>query len=526
MMTRQCPECSRVFEDEDTLFDHLLDTHGYSMDQAEDTIDLLDLYATPSVNKESKAKESMEDEAGLWWDSLSISDRENLIGGGAQSDSWHLDKHLSWSELQTRPNYDPSQPFFDSSTTVNDILTIYVSSFYKAQGLDDEQWDETGGDWDGNMRPDWSDTGGQSNTWFGSVLNPTLTTRSGNILNYESKAIEDGYSTARRIMKQQIRVMREDGDTDGADDLEWKLENGYYDEFGATGTQNPDLAESHAIEVSSEEEEVGSDLWQALAEGNLLGDYVFGGIFNFEITMPEWATDPQIDVGSIGWFELSDADKQNVVNHFGGVDGMKEKLCDEGWSSYCEDEDGFESKAREDKLDKAQLDIDDEEEFMNQVDIAQKSDNQNPLFDMEALQKKYSMCNSCMDKAFKSLTNESQMADAMYSQWRGTAIGDERNYENWETFALANGVSQQEAIDTWEKLNPSYGFESKAIEEIVDDDGINAIWKCSICGISISIPSDYMGDSEIPTQHLMIDHGMTRDEANDLAEKETDYGDY
>ena len=67
----------------------------------------------------------------------------------------------------------------------------------------------------------------------------------------ESKATEDGYSTARRIMKQQIRVMREDGDTDGADDLEWKLENGYYDEFGATGTQNPDLAESKAIEDSA-----------------------------------------------------------------------------------------------------------------------------------------------------------------------------------------------------------------------------------------------------------------------------------
>lgn len=72
--------------------------------------------------------------------------------------------------------------------------------------------------------------------------------------------------------------------------------------------------------------------------------------------------------------------------------------------------------------------------------------------------------------------------------------------------------------------NDAMMFESKATEEIVDDDGINAIWKCSKCGISISIPSAYMGDSPIPTQHLMIDHGMTRDEANDLAERETDYG--
>ena len=185
-MGRQCPECSRDFEDGDTLFDHLLDQHGYSMDYAEDTV----IGTDPDLNTPSYSKESMEDEAGVWWDSLSISDRENLIGGGAQSDSWDLDKQLSWSELQTRPNYDPSQSFFDSSTTVNDILTTYVSGFYKAQGLDDAQWDETGGDWDGNMRPDWSDTGGQSNTWFGSVLNPTLTTRSGNTLNYESKASE------------------------------------------------------------------------------------------------------------------------------------------------------------------------------------------------------------------------------------------------------------------------------------------------------------------------------------------------
>ena len=37
-----------------------------------------------------------------------------------------------------------------------------------------------------------------------------------------------------------------------------------------------------------------------------------------------------------------------IVNHFGGVEGMKEKLCDEGWDQYCEDEDGYESKASDD----------------------------------------------------------------------------------------------------------------------------------------------------------------------------------
>ena len=81
------------------------------------------------------------------------------------------------------------------------------------------------------------------------------------IFNFESKASEDGYSTARRIMKQQIRVMREEGDTDGADDLEWKLENGYYDEFGATGTQNPDLAESYTSEGGDSDWVDNPDEW-------------------------------------------------------------------------------------------------------------------------------------------------------------------------------------------------------------------------------------------------------------------------
>ena len=62
-------------------------------------------------------------------------------------------------------------------------------------------------------------------------------------------------------MKQQIRVMREEGDTDGADDLEWKLENGYYDEFGATGTQNPDLAESYTSEGGDSDWVDNPDEW-------------------------------------------------------------------------------------------------------------------------------------------------------------------------------------------------------------------------------------------------------------------------
>ena len=32
-------------------------------------------------------------------------------------------------------------------------------------------------------------------------------------------------------------------------------------------------------------------------------------------------------------------------------------------------------------------------------------------------------------------------------------MNDFESYDDWESYALANGVSQQEAVDTWEKFN-------------------------------------------------------------------------
>jgi len=89
-------------------------------------------------------------------------------------------------------------------------------------------------------------------------------------------------------------------------------------------------------------------LWIALSESNLLSDFINGGGFGFQITYPDWVTDIAMDTNLIAWSELTPTDQQNVVNHFGGVEGMKEKLCDEGWDQYCEDEDGYESKASDD----------------------------------------------------------------------------------------------------------------------------------------------------------------------------------
>ena len=135
-----------------------------------------------------------------------------------------------------------------------------------------------------------------------------------------------------------------------ATELSSKIEDMKYDDepmrFGDGHgiSADPLYPESEkASEVSAEEEEVATDLWIALSEGGLLGDYINGGIFKFEITYPSWVSDIT-DTTSISWDELSATDKQNVVNHFGGVEGMKEKLCDEGWDNYCY---GEESKASE-----------------------------------------------------------------------------------------------------------------------------------------------------------------------------------
>ena len=146
------------------------------------------------------------------------------------------------------------------------------------------------------------------------------------------------------------------------------------------------------------------------------------------------------------------------------------KLDEDEIEAKWNKEEGTESISIEDYESPDYLIVDDEEDkgIIDAEDVGSedpfnvKGLTDNPLFDFESFQKKHSMCKGCMQNSLEKLSRESQMADAMYSQWH--YIDDERTYENWETFALSNGVSQQEAIDAWDKLNPSYGFESKASE--------------------------------------------------------------
>lgn len=126
---------------------------------------------------ESKASESMEDEVGVWWDSMSPSEREQQIPWH-QADNWEDHKNRSWRELQSMGYTD------DADTVIGDVTTQYTSKFFANQGLDDEQWEQAGGDWDGNVSPEWS------NSWIGALHSDKLSTQSGNTINFESKANE------------------------------------------------------------------------------------------------------------------------------------------------------------------------------------------------------------------------------------------------------------------------------------------------------------------------------------------------
>lgn len=181
--------------------------------------------------------------------------------------------------------------------------------------------------------------------------------------------------------------------------------------------------EQRANEVSSEENEVAQDLWQALSEGGLLSDYIHGGIFKFDITYPDWVTDPEMDVGIIGWDELTSTDQQNVVDHFGGVDGMKERLCGEDWDQYCEDEDGYESKAKELQHDEYEVDVDEYIETGEPVEKLPKD------------KRKYDSLN--FDPSY-----EAETSDAEYEDWSQNKTDEDTTRNNLEKLQEEDGEAK------------------------------------------------------------------------------------
>ena len=186
-------------------------------------------------------------------------------------------------------------------------------------------------------------------------------------------------------------------------------------------------------------------MWQALSEGGLLSDYIHGGIFKFDITYPDWVTDPEMDVGIIGWNELTSTDQQNVVDHFGGVDGMKERLCGEDWDQYCEDEDGYESKAKELQHDEYEVDVDEYIETGEPVEKLPKD------------KRKYDSLN--FDPSY-----EAETSDAEYEDWSQNKTDEDTTRNNLEklqeetveeSFGDCGCKMTNKAKETWEVLTDS-----------------------------------------------------------------------
>ena len=245
----------------------------------------------------------------------------------------------------------------------------------------------------------------------------------------------------------------------------------------SSGNRMPDeyiYVESKATEVSAEEEEVANDLWIALAEGGLLGDFIHGGIFKFEITYPSWVTDIT-DTTSISWDELSATDKQNVVNHFGGVEGMKEKLCDEGWDNYCEPEEyADESKANE-------------EEFI-------------PTLDQKLLPDSWHICKKCDGRGYIVIP-----------------------YDREITCPECNGAGK---VATESKANEYHEFMSDYFERVdhslsqrgskYELAGMFSLeMKCKMCGEGINLGglTHNVGDTNTLLSHLRLEHDAEYDES-------------
>jgi len=101
-----------------------------------------------------------------------------------------------------------------------------------------------------------------------------------------------------------------------------------------------------AKEVNKTDAEVTQDWWQLISEGGGEGDYMSMAMVNGPDNTPNWEPgDP------IMWEEFSSSQQQALISKAGGIGGMMERLMNEGWSDYDEDEESYESKATEHHVD-------------------------------------------------------------------------------------------------------------------------------------------------------------------------------
>ena len=185
----------------------------------------------------ASAKENMEAEAMVWYDSLSYSDKIELnITDEAKG---YSGQELKDSTFSGNRNIDDAW---------SNIESYFISKNYDNQGLGDEQDNAAGGSWDGNHM------GKSNNTWVGSMMHDNLVTtdpnqaKHGNMggqLNWtykgESKASEDYF---------------EDEDGNLSSVMKWKL---VYDDGSDYGFQTDSKAEAQRAVDQWNHEKLYSD---------------------------------------------------------------------------------------------------------------------------------------------------------------------------------------------------------------------------------------------------------------------------
>jgi len=97
-----------------------------------------------------------------------------------------------------------------------------------------------------------------------------------------------------------------------------------------------------AKETVPPDNQVIQDWWQLISEAGGEGDYMSMAMIGSPDNSPNWESgDP------IMWEEFSSSQQQALISKAGGIGGMIERLMNEGWSDYNdEDEDSYESISR------------------------------------------------------------------------------------------------------------------------------------------------------------------------------------
>ncbi len=167
-----------------------------------------------------------------------------------------------------------------------------------------------------------------------------------------------------------------------------------------------------AKETVPPDNQVIQDWWQLISEAGGEGDYMSMAMIGSPDNSPNWESgDP------IMWEEFSSSQQQALISKAGGIGGMIERLMNEGWSDY-NDEDSYESISRITEEDDGWGDNwgDPEETAKDIYDLGhpEKAEEDGYVDDSDNAEEKY-VCDDC-DKEFNT---DTQLQEHQYSYYHG-----------------------------------------------------------------------------------------------------------